>query len=226
MSAQSVRHVCLFMTSWTVAHQAPLSMGFPAQEYCSGLPFPSWHHGFPDSSFGKESACNAGDLGSIPGLGRFPAEGKGHPLQLFWPGEFQFQILVLEKTLESPLDSKDIKPVNPKGNQSWILIGRANAAAAAAHTPSASVSVSCSGLESSMDYMVHGATESDMTEWLSLAISFSRASSWARCQICIPCIGRQVSYHWATWYRNPQIWAFLTVRRLKLIWHPELRRRG
>ena len=34
------------------------------------------------------------------------------------------QIVVLEKTLESPLDSKDIKPVNPKGNQSWIFIGR------------------------------------------------------------------------------------------------------
>ena len=34
-----------------------------------------------DSSAGKESACNAGDLGSIPGLGRSPAEGKGYPLQ-------------------------------------------------------------------------------------------------------------------------------------------------
>ena len=37
--------------------------------------------GFPCSSVGKESACNAGDLGSIPGLGRSPGEGKGHPLQ-------------------------------------------------------------------------------------------------------------------------------------------------
>ena len=36
---------------------------------------------FPDSSIGKESACNAGDLGSIPGLGRSPGEGKGYPLQ-------------------------------------------------------------------------------------------------------------------------------------------------
>ena len=32
-------------------------------------------------SAGKESACNAGDLGLIPGLGRSPAEGKGYPLQ-------------------------------------------------------------------------------------------------------------------------------------------------
>ena len=35
----------------------------------------------PDSSVGKESACNAGDLGSIPGLGRCPGEGKGYPFQ-------------------------------------------------------------------------------------------------------------------------------------------------
>ena len=37
--------------------------------------------GFPGESDGKESACNAGDLGSIPGLGRSPGEGKGYPLQ-------------------------------------------------------------------------------------------------------------------------------------------------
>ena len=36
---------------------------------------------FPDSSVGKESACNAGDTGSIPGLGRSPGEGIGYPLQ-------------------------------------------------------------------------------------------------------------------------------------------------
>ena len=35
-----------------------------------------------------------------------------------------FQIVVLEKTLESPLDCKEIQPVNPKGNQPWIFIGR------------------------------------------------------------------------------------------------------
>ena len=37
--------------------------------------------GFPYSSVGKESACNAGDPGSIPGLGRSPGEGTGNPLQ-------------------------------------------------------------------------------------------------------------------------------------------------
>ena len=37
--------------------------------------------GFPCGSAGKESACNAGDLDSVPGLGRSPGEGKGYPLQ-------------------------------------------------------------------------------------------------------------------------------------------------
>ena len=37
--------------------------------------------GFPGGSAGKESACNVGDLGSIPGLERSPREGNGHPLQ-------------------------------------------------------------------------------------------------------------------------------------------------
>ena len=40
-----------------------------------------------------------------------------------------FWTVVLEKTLESPLDFKEIKPVNPKGNQSWIFIGRIDAGA-------------------------------------------------------------------------------------------------
>ena len=39
---------------------------------------------FPGSSAGKESACNAGDPGSIPGSGRSPGEGKGYPLEYSW----------------------------------------------------------------------------------------------------------------------------------------------
>ena len=47
----------------------------------SFYPFPNFSFIFPDSSVGKESACNVGDLGLIPGLGRSPGEGKGCPLQ-------------------------------------------------------------------------------------------------------------------------------------------------
>ena len=46
--------------------------------------------------------------------------------QIWW-----FRNVVLEKTLESPLDCKDIKPVNHKGNQPWLVIGRTDAEAQA-----------------------------------------------------------------------------------------------
>ena len=46
----------------------------------------------PDNSVGKESACNAGDPGSIPGLGRSTREGIGYPLQYFW-ASFVAQLL-------------------------------------------------------------------------------------------------------------------------------------
>ena len=44
---------------------------------------------------------------------------------------WSFRTMVLEKTLESPLDSKEIKPVHPKGNQPWIFIGRTDVKAEA-----------------------------------------------------------------------------------------------
>ena len=44
----------------------------------------SVYMGFPHSSVGKESTCNAGDPGSIPGSGRSPGEGIGYPLQYSW----------------------------------------------------------------------------------------------------------------------------------------------
>ena len=60
------------------------SQGFP------GDLFSGW--GFLDSSVGKESACNEGDLGSIPRLGKLPGEGKGYALQCSG----------LENSLDSP----------------------------------------------------------------------------------------------------------------------------
>ena len=44
--------------------------------------------GFPGGSAGKESACNVGDLGLIPGLGRSPGEGNSYPLQYSGPENF------------------------------------------------------------------------------------------------------------------------------------------
>ena len=50
------------------------------QSFCPHYLLP----GFPSSSAGKESACNAGDPGSIPGWGRYVGEGIGYPLQYSW----------------------------------------------------------------------------------------------------------------------------------------------
>ena len=44
--------------------------------------------GFPCGSAGKESPCNAGDLGSIPGVGKIPWRRERLPTLVFWPGEF------------------------------------------------------------------------------------------------------------------------------------------
>ena len=53
------------------------------------LPFNQPRGGFLCGSAGKESSCNAGNLGSIPGLGRSPGEGKGYQnTPVFWPREF------------------------------------------------------------------------------------------------------------------------------------------
>ena len=52
-----------------------------AEAHTVPSPQPEGPFGFPGGSAGKESARNAGDLGSLPGLGRSPGEGNGYPLQ-------------------------------------------------------------------------------------------------------------------------------------------------
>ena len=65
MWIQQLDSVCLFRTKTTLDFETHSSI--------------LW--GFPDNSAGKESACNAGDMGSIPGVGRSRGEGQGYPLQ-------------------------------------------------------------------------------------------------------------------------------------------------
>ena len=58
-----------------------------------------WIKGFLCDSAGTESSCNVGDLGSIPGLGRSPGEGKGYPLQYFGlTFTFTFQWINMESS--------------------------------------------------------------------------------------------------------------------------------
>ena len=99
-SDQSLSCVRLFVTPWTAAHQAPPSMGYSRQEYWSGVPLPS------------------------------PVWMWELDYKESWaPKNWYFWTVVLEKTIESLLDCKEIQPVHSKGNQPWIFIGRTDAEA-------------------------------------------------------------------------------------------------
>ena len=80
-----------------------------------------------------------------------------------------FWTVVLEKTLESPLDSKEIKPVNPKRNQSWIFIGRidADAEAPIVWPPDAKSWLIWKDPEAGKGWRQEekGMTEDEMAEW-------------------------------------------------------------
>ena len=79
-----------------------------------------------------------------------------------------FQIVVLEKTHESPLDSKEVKPVNPKGNQSWTFIGGTDAEAEAPILWPPDVKSRLTGKDSDAgrDWeQEKGTTEDDMVGW-------------------------------------------------------------
>ena len=66
--------------------------------------------GFPGGSTGKESTCNAGDLGSIPGLGRSAAEEIGYPLQYSWASlvaQLVKNLPAMRETWVQSLDGQD-----------------------------------------------------------------------------------------------------------------------
>ena len=77
-----------------------------------------------------------------------------------------FWTVVLEKTLESPLDCKKIEPVNPKGNQSWIFIGRTNAEASILWPPDAKSWLIWRDPDAGKDWwQENGMTEDEMVGW-------------------------------------------------------------
>ena len=94
---------------------------------------------------------------------------EGWILKKGWaPKKWYFQTVVLEKTLESPLDGKEIKPVNPKGNQSWIFIERidADAEVPVLWSPDAKSLLIGKDPDAGKDwgYQKKGAAEDDMVE--------------------------------------------------------------
>ena len=74
--------------------------------------------------------------------------------------------VVLEKTLESPLDCKEIQPVHPKGNQSWIFIGRTDAKAPILWPPDAKNWIIEEDLDAAKAWRQEkGMTEDEIVEW-------------------------------------------------------------
>ena len=77
------------------------------------------------------------------------------------------RIVELNKALESPLDSKEIKPVNPKGNQPWIFIGRTDAEAPITWPPHTKSWLTGKDSDTGKDWGQEekGATEDEMVRW-------------------------------------------------------------
>ena len=81
-NGNTLQYSCLKIP-WTKEHGRLQSMGSQKvrHDWATSHSYNWYNWGFPGGSAGKESSCNAGDLGSIPGLGRSPGEGNSNPLQ-------------------------------------------------------------------------------------------------------------------------------------------------
>ena len=116
-------HVQLFATPWTIACQAPLSMGILQARILQAT--------VVSSHFLLRGLTKVCLVKAVV----FPEVMHGcesWTIKEGWvPKNWYFWTVVLKKILESPLDFKDIKPVNPKGNQSWIFTGGMDAEAEA-----------------------------------------------------------------------------------------------
>ena len=96
--------------------------------------------GFPDSSVGKESACNAGNPGSISGLGGFTGDRIGYPLQYSWASLVAQLVKNLPAMRETWVQSLDWEDPLEKGKATQLQYP---------------------GLENSMAYIVHGVAKSE-----------------------------------------------------------------
>ena len=98
------------------------------------------------------------------------------------PKNWCFSIVMLEKSLESPLDCKEIKPVNPKGNQPWMFIGRTDTEAEALTLwpPDAKSWLTGKDPVSGKDWRQEetGATDNEMFGWITDSMDMSLSKLW------------------------------------------------
>ena len=143
------------------------------------------HVGFAGGSDIKESACNVGDPGSIPGLGRSPAVGNGYPLQ--YP------------CLKKSHGQRSLKSYSPWGCKE--LDPTEQLTLSLSDVPVCSVAESCLTFCNPMECSppgssFYGSFQARILVWF--AIPFCRRSSHPRDPTCVSCIGKRILYCWAT----------------------------
>ena len=117
----------------------------------------SLSQGFPESSVGEESACIEGDPGSIPGLGRFPGEGIGYPLQCS-------SASLVAQLVKNP----------PSVQETWLrFLGWEDSLEKGKATYSTTLAWRI--LYNPIDCIVHGILQARILKWM--AFPFSRGSS-------------------------------------------------
>ena len=203
-------HIQLFVTLWTIAHQAPLSMGFSRQEYWSGLPCPPPGN-LPNSGIKPES------LMSPTLAGRFLTTRPGSLLAREVRGPhllilikllvdtlslFKSSVCVAKFTGLIPLTSLLLFFGHLKGYaQGFEINGQnCNMVCECMHC-ACSVDQSCPILCNLMDCSppgtsVNGIFQARILEWV--VISYSRGFSQPRDWTHVSCTGRCILYHWAT----------------------------
>ena len=116
-----------------------------------------------------------------------------------------FFFFFLEKTLERPLDCKDIKPVNPKGNQPWIFIGRTDAEAPILWPPDKKSQLTGKDPDAGKDWRQEekGTTDNKMVGWYhwlnghEFEQTLGDGEGQGSLVCCSPC-GHKVGHNWAT----------------------------
>ena len=116
-----------------------------------------------------------------------------------------FWTVVLEKTLESPLDCKEIQSVNPKGDQSWVFIGRTDAKASILWPPDVKNQFIGKDPDAGKDWGQEekGAAENEMVGWhhqlngCGFEQTLGDSEGWG-CLVCWSPWGRKESDDWAT----------------------------
>ena len=136
------------------------------------------------------------------------------------PKNWCFWTVVLEKTLDSPLDSKEIKPVNPRGNQPWVFIVRTDAEAEVSilWPPDAKSQLIRKDPDAGKDWRQEkGMTEDDMIGWLHQfnAQEFDQTPGDGQGQGSLACSGMLLSRGsqraWHDWATEQQLEAAILI---------------